>query len=355
MVFRDGCRGGGANSFGALFVARIMVGIGEATLSPVAISLIADYFAPERRGRPVSIFLMRQSIGGGASIALVGWLLAIVAAGLFIGWPVLDGMAGWRVAFIVCGMLGVDLAALLLTTREPPRTGVVAPTRQLRSVTQFFLENWKTFLPHYLSFSCISLAYFALISWIPTVLIRVFDLSATHTGAMLGSALIVGGIIGALSGGFLFDFVSRRFGIHRVPRLLAATMFLLVPSALVVLLPDAQTATLIAVFSCGCFPIIGTTAVTLTQAMVLPEMRGISISLIGLFATLIGFTFGPLLVARLTERVFADPQSVGVSLMIVMVPAVLIAASLVGLVAYRIECGLLRTISMDARKMIALE
>lgn len=45
-----------ARSFGALFVARAGVGIGEATLTPAAWSLLADYFPPQRRSLPFSIF-----------------------------------------------------------------------------------------------------------------------------------------------------------------------------------------------------------------------------------------------------------------------------------------------------------
>ena len=54
-----------AQSFGALFAARLMVGLGEAALGPAAISLIADLFAPDRRGRPLSIYMMGQGLASG--------------------------------------------------------------------------------------------------------------------------------------------------------------------------------------------------------------------------------------------------------------------------------------------------
>ena len=49
--------GGFAASFGALFTSRLLVGLGEAALGPAAVSLIADLFPPDRRGRPLSVFL----------------------------------------------------------------------------------------------------------------------------------------------------------------------------------------------------------------------------------------------------------------------------------------------------------
>ncbi|MCW1401814.1 MFS transporter [Novosphingobium sp. MW5] len=54
-----------AQSFGQIFTARLLVGLGEAALSPAAISLIADLFPPARRGRPLSVFMLGQSLANG--------------------------------------------------------------------------------------------------------------------------------------------------------------------------------------------------------------------------------------------------------------------------------------------------
>ena len=57
-----------ARSFWQLFVLRMLVGVGEATLHPAAYSLIADYFPPDRRGRAVGVFTMGGFIGAGLAI-----------------------------------------------------------------------------------------------------------------------------------------------------------------------------------------------------------------------------------------------------------------------------------------------
>ncbi len=41
-------------SFRQLFIARLDVGVGEAGLSPAAISLVSDYFPPHQRARPLA-------------------------------------------------------------------------------------------------------------------------------------------------------------------------------------------------------------------------------------------------------------------------------------------------------------
>ena len=52
-----------ARSFPQLLLLRIGVGVGEASCTPAAHSLISDYFPPERRGRAFAIYGMGGSIG----------------------------------------------------------------------------------------------------------------------------------------------------------------------------------------------------------------------------------------------------------------------------------------------------
>ncbi|MFD2137757.1 MFS transporter [Novosphingobium resinovorum] len=70
-----------AQSFGSLFAARLLVGLGEAALGPAAISLIADLFAPARRGRPISVYMMGQGLANGIAISLTSLILAAAGAG----------------------------------------------------------------------------------------------------------------------------------------------------------------------------------------------------------------------------------------------------------------------------------
>ena len=68
---------GFAHSFGGLFAARIVVGLGESVLSPSAISLISDYFPASRRGLAVGSYLSGIAIGNGASILIGGGALQL--------------------------------------------------------------------------------------------------------------------------------------------------------------------------------------------------------------------------------------------------------------------------------------
>ena len=98
---------GTASGFATLLRYRVGVGVGEAGGSPPAHSMISDYFPPERRASALGVFSLGVPLG-----ILVGFLAG--------GW--LDEALGWRKAFIVVGLPGVLLAAVVaLTLREPQR------------------------------------------------------------------------------------------------------------------------------------------------------------------------------------------------------------------------------------------
>ena len=67
---------GFAQNFGMLAAARIGVGIGEASASPAAYSMIADYFPKERRATALSIYSSGLYIGGGIALPVGGFVLA---------------------------------------------------------------------------------------------------------------------------------------------------------------------------------------------------------------------------------------------------------------------------------------
>jgi MFS family permease len=112
---------GFANSFGMLAAARIGVGIGEASASPAAYSMISDSFPKERRATALSIYSSGLYIGGALSLPVGGLVLSRWTQ----AWP--DpataplGLSGWQAAFLAVGLPGLILAFWVLTLREPMR------------------------------------------------------------------------------------------------------------------------------------------------------------------------------------------------------------------------------------------
>ena len=112
---------GFANSFGMLAAARIGVGIGEASASPAAYSMISDSFPKERRATALSIYSSGLYIGGALSLPLGGLVVSRWTAAYPDPATAPLGLAGWQAAFLAVGIPGLLLALWVLTLREPLR------------------------------------------------------------------------------------------------------------------------------------------------------------------------------------------------------------------------------------------
>ncbi|MFO1457078.1 MAG: MFS transporter [Steroidobacteraceae bacterium] len=326
-------------SFGELFAARLLVGLGEAALSPAAISLIADLFPPEKRGRPIGVFLMGQALANGVAISTTSFVVEAAARGGFAGVPWLAGLAPWRVAFVLAGTLGVLVVGGLLLAREPVRRRALAgaPSAQAGSADQFgahalaclrFLRSRAAvFVPLYLGFALVFVAVYGAAAWTPTMLMRGFGATRAEVGQWLGPLSMTASILGAVVGGTIIDRSARRGAKVGHLGILALVPFLIIPSGFAVLAPGF-VASAVLVASANLFvPTVSTGVLATLQSSMPPDMRGLSVALTGLVNTLLGATFGPLIIAALTDRVFVDPAAVGYSIGWVVVPSLLLASA----------------------------
>ena len=207
-----GC--GLVHNFTQIFAARIVVGIGEAVLTPASISMISDYFPPERRGSATGVFLMGIAIGAGGAILFGGLVLRLVKSGILAGtW--LAGDAAWRVVFLLLGVLGVLPALVILLIREPARHadsqaqdgGLTNPDEDSGREMPWKLgaRDWLRLTPVLLAVAITSLIENGMFAWTPTLLIRNLHMPADQVGPILGAFLMVGGGAGVLAGGILGD------------------------------------------------------------------------------------------------------------------------------------------------------
>jgi len=118
-----------AGSFGQLAAARIGVGVGEASASPVAYSILSDYFPKEKRATALSIYSSGIYVGGGLSLFLGGLTVERWNSSFPDGGPF--GLVGWQAAFMAVGIPGLLLAIWVSTLKEPVRgmsEGIVMPS-----------------------------------------------------------------------------------------------------------------------------------------------------------------------------------------------------------------------------------
>lgn len=319
-----------AHSFGALLGARFVVGVGEAALAPAGNSLIADYFPPDRRGMAMGVFITGIVLGVGAATAIGGGLLQLAEGSSLRALPVIGALEPWRIVLILAGVAGLLMCAVMPTVHERAgRSFSPGPLRarllELGEIGRAFRSHAGLLVPLYGALAFWSIVDNALLSWAPALLMRRFAWSPGEVGARLGAIIILTGIIGTPAGGLICDRVTARWGVRaRFPLLLIVAVggVLGIPVGLFGTSAGALAST-------GCWVLLssamGTIAIV-TMLDILPQdSRGFVTSTIAFNNILLGFSFGPTLVALVTDHVFHDSRAVGYAMSCIIAPSVLMA------------------------------
>lgn len=187
---------GFAGGFWSLFLCRVMVGVGEATLGPAALSLLSDYFPPRLRATVQSIYSSGIAVGGGLAFFLGGQIGA--------AW-------GWRWAFYLLGFPGLLMCLFVLSLREARRgqTEGAAAARHGADDWKFLFRS-PALRYHYAGYALFGLASNQLSIWGPTFFNRVHGFGLPLIGAWAGVLSVAAGVPGTVAGGVLADLLRRR-------------------------------------------------------------------------------------------------------------------------------------------------
>ena len=137
---------GFARQYWQLFLARVGVGVGEATLTPAALSLIMDY--PRNQvGRAIGFYTMGISLGMGVAYIVGGKVIGLVSNAPDLVLPVVGQLRAWQTSFLVVGIPGLFLAALMLTVREPERRGRIKGGAGITvaEAVRFLTTRWRVY------------------------------------------------------------------------------------------------------------------------------------------------------------------------------------------------------------------
>jgi MFS family permease len=189
-------------------LARVMVGAGEAALSPAAYALINDMFPREKLGRAIGVYSLGSFLGAGLALLVGGAVIAMVGSrsALMVGpWS----LRVWQMCFLAVGLPGLLLAALVRMTVREPVARDVGDVPGLRAVLRYLVRERAIFAPHMLGYAFSGWALFAMLAWGPAVLMRGFGMSAAEAGLRLGVVAILAGGGGAFASGWLLDRFAR--------------------------------------------------------------------------------------------------------------------------------------------------
>ncbi len=307
-----------ARGFWTLFLARMGVGVGEATLSPSAFSLLSDYFPRERLGTALSIFSMGVFFGSGS---------ALIIGGLVIG-----AVGSWRLTFLIVGLPGLLAGLLMFTIKEPARRNLLGGKVSRLSLGEVFLQvklRWQSVAGICLAFAFQAMCNYAQQAWLPTYFVRAHGWQPKQAGLTLGVISLATGLLGAYLGGALCDRWQRGGKADaplRVGVLATACAGIFFSLALAAPALKFQLVMLVPAFFFLAMPIGSSYA---SIQLILPnQVRG-QIGALQVFTlNLLGLILGPFLPGFFNDYVFKNPQMIGWSLAITVGAASLLSALL---------------------------
>ena len=322
---------GVVRSYGALFFCRSAVGVGEATLSPSAYSMLSDSFSPRQLPGAMSFYNLGPAIGTGLAYMMGGLVLSIAGSSDSISILFLHDLRPWQATFVVVGASGFVIIVLLMwLVREPPRR--VAPEDSNRSAS--FSETMGFLWAHraslgalFAGLSLLGVVSYATMTWYPTLFVRNFSEPVQRVGLTFGPIYVIASMTGNIAGAWCAVRLADRG--HRDPYVLWAlftAIAVAIGGALVPLIPQLYVS-------------YGATAVTLlfqnawmgsavaAVHLAVPNRMRAQLTAILLFGTnIVGLVLGPSTVASITQYVFKDPLALRYSLMIVSIVAGTLAA-----------------------------
>jgi predicted MFS family arabinose efflux permease len=279
-----------ANNFGTLVALRMGVAFGEAGCVPASHSLIADYFPIRQRATALALWGLSSPFGTMLGFAAGGWLTQDLS---------------WREAFLVFGILGVALAPLVLTMKEPERGRFDEQTdaRAQIPVREALSTLWGRRAFRFLAAGGAAHAFvvFAAHNWNAPFYGRVHHMPIGQVALFLALAIGVGGGVGQFVGGWMADRLGRgdRRWYMWLPALASA---LLIPVSLgVYLLDETHLSMAFGVVQAVLLNVWFAPIVATAQMLVTSRMRAFTSAMLVLITNILGLSLGPLITGMISD------------------------------------------------------
>ncbi len=197
---------GFAGQYWHLFLMRMGVGVGEATLSPAAYSIISDSFPRRRLGVAMGVYGLGSAVGAGLAFMIGGAIIAFASTAGVIALPIVGEVRAWQATFMIVGAPGLLIALCFMFLPEPARKTAPSEVQpSLSAVATFLRSKAGSLLNLFFAVGLVNFAVLAAVSWLPVLFMRVHGFELAHAGYTAGGALVIGGLIGLVGGGMLSD------------------------------------------------------------------------------------------------------------------------------------------------------
>ncbi len=308
---------GFAPSFTSLAFCRAGVALGEAVLTPAAISMIADMFPRDRRVLPTSIYAAMASLMG-----IGGLILGAAALEVAQRFSPAAGLPAWRLVLIFVGVPPLLLGALFaVTVREPERGRFDDPATlsvdaaDFRSFLAYLRANQGFYGAFYAGTALILVFLFGMMTWTPALMIRGLGWAPASAGYVFGLVGLVTGLLGSIFWPRLIVRMGRRG--WRDPIVLGMAIGCAAGAPFMIIGPSMPTSPLLLTgMTLSIFA--GTSIAALTPLAMQhygpPRLRARLMSFATLSQSLVGYGVGPAAIAMLAGAWPGDGRGLGYAL-----------------------------------------
>ena len=271
-----------------LVFTRLGVGVGEAACAPTATSWIGDLYPPERRAKPLALFMMGVPIGGALSF--------------FFSGPIAQAR-GWRTAMVLAAAPALLLIPLLLALREPERG---ASEQHKMSPRGSILEILciPTFWLIAISGALVNFNLYAIGTFLPAFFGRVHHMNVARAGITTGVVYAIGGICGGTIAGVWGDRIARRNN-HGRMQIAACAALVAVPLAYVGIrqsFGDLALAVPLLTLVYGLLNMYYGLVYASIQDIVAPRMRATAMAVYFLVMYLGGASWGTVIIGKMSDK-----------------------------------------------------
>ena len=276
-------------SYPMLVLARLGVGVGEASCAPAATSWIGDLYPPDRRSKPLALFMLGVPIGGALSFFFSGLIAQ---------------RYGWRMAMVLAAAPALLLIPLLLMLREPARGASEVRQTTAPAGSIFQVLSIPTFWWIALSGALVNFNLYAIGTFLPSFFSRIHRMDVAHAGFTMGVIYAVGGILGGAIAGILGDRIARRSNNGRM-QIAAVAALAAAPlsyfgvrqnyGGLALALP-------LLTLAYGLLNMYYGLVYASIQDIVAPALRATSMAIYFLVMYLLGASWGTLIIGRLSDN-----------------------------------------------------
>lgn len=315
--------------FGGFLLARVAVGIGEASCAPTAQSMVADLYPSQQRSRAMGLVML-------------GLPLGLVAA-FFTGGAIATATGTWRAVFWIASVPGALLGVWMLRMPEPPRKAT-PPGPAGGGLGAALRLVWSTPTARWLTLGAIGfgLAGYVGTGFMVALLQRYFRLPLIQAGMTTGIIIGATGLVAMLAGGWLADRAQQRWRAGRLGLTTLASLAGTLLTAAALLLPASQVAAFVLLFSSGwlatyLFPVCAYPAL---QDAVPPRQHGVAMAVHLAIGNVLGGGVGVVLLGVLSDRFAGESaraaghavdelhRGIGLSTAMLLIPAAMLLMAL---------------------------